>query len=93
MKEINNQSLVARNDDMITGIVDHDIMMMSIETGMYYQLNPTAHQIWMLLEEPRTIDSLCKLLSGQFKVVAEVCQKDLINFIIELEARKIVFIR
>ena len=86
-------SVVARNDDIVAGVVDTDVMMMSIESGKYYHLNTSAGRIWDMLEQPRTVSELCEMLSKDFKVTPEACQKDVIRFLDELASRKIVKMR
>ncbi len=93
MAAITLNSVVTRSDDIVAGVVDADVMMMSIENGKYYQLNPSAGQIWDMLEQPRTVAELCNMLSKDFKVTPEVCQTDVLHFLNELASRKIVIVR
>lgn len=90
MNDITLQSLVRRNDDIVVGVIDGDVMMMSIESGSYYQLNIPASRIWALLEEPRTVAGLCESLLQQFKVDADTCERDVFRFVEDLAARNIV---
>ena len=93
MNEITQNSIVSRCDDIIVGKVDEDVMMASIETGKYYQLNPTGSRIWDLLEQPKSINQLCRLLEKDFKVAPEGCQRDVILFLKEMAFRNVVAIR
>jgi hypothetical protein len=93
MSAVTLDSVVTRCEDIVAGVVDADLIMMSIENGKYYQLNPSAGQIWNLLEQPRTVTEICKMLSKDFKVTPDACQKDVFNFLNELVSRKIVMIR
>jgi hypothetical protein len=90
MAIITPNSVVTRNDDIVAGVVDADVMMMSIESGKYYQLNTSAGRIWDMLEQPRTVSELCEMLSKDFKVTPEGCQKEVLHFLDELVSRKIV---
>ena len=90
---INPNSVVTRSADIVAGVVAGDLMMMSIESGKYYQLNISAGRIWDMLEQPRTVAELCEMLSRCFKVTSEDCQKEVMSFLDELASRKIVTIR
>jgi hypothetical protein len=93
MGAIGLNSVVTRNDDIVAGVVDTDLIMMSIESGKYYQLNISAGRIWDILEQPRTVAELCNMLSKDFKVTSEGCQKDVLLFLEDLASRKIVTVR
>lgn len=83
-------SVVTRSDEIVAGVVDADVMMMSIESGKYFHLNTSAGRIWDMLEQPRTVSELCEMLSRDFKVTPEDCQKEVLHFLDELASRKIV---
>ena len=93
MGAVTLDSVVTRCDEIVAGVVDADLIMMSIEYGKYYQLNPSAGQVWSLLEQPRTVTEICEMLSKDFKVTPEACEKDVLHFLDELVSRKIVTIR
>lgn len=90
MTEITLDSVVTRSAEIVSGIVDTDMMMMSIESGKYYHLNISAGRIWDMLESPRKVSEICKILSKEFKVTSDTCQKDVIHFLDELTVRKVV---
>ena len=85
--------MITKNDDMVAGVVDADIMMMSTETGKYYQLNQTGGEIWGILDMPQTIASICDILESRFNVERDVIERELMNYIRELSARRIVMVK
>ena len=93
MVSITPNSIVTRNEEIVAGVVDADVMMMSIESGKYFHLNTSAGRIWEMLEQPRTVTEICEMLSKGFKVTPEDCLKDVLRFLDELASRKIVTIR
>lgn len=90
MNAVTLESRLARNEDLVSGRIDDEFIMMSIETGKYYQLNLTASRIWELLDTPQTAGELCDSLRSGFKVSPEVCQKEVLDFVSRLVAREIV---
>jgi hypothetical protein len=93
MSAISIDSVILRSDDIVCGVVDSDMMMMSIENGKYYQLNPSAGRIWNTLEQPMTVSGLCDKLCKEFKVTPEDCRKDVLPFLDELVSRKILIVQ
>ena len=81
---------IARNEEIVSGKMDDEIVMMSIEQGEYYGINPVGSRIWELLEQPRTAAGLCDILLEEYDVTAEECRRDVLEFLRQLFARKLV---
>jgi len=45
------QKKYTRNNDTIQGRLNDELVMMDIEKGKYFSLNPVATHIWDLLEK------------------------------------------
>jgi hypothetical protein len=65
-----------RNSKTISGRLSDELVMMDIDKGKYFSLNPVATRIWDLLVEPMSVDELCSLLMNEYDVEAEQCQED-----------------
>jgi len=65
-----------RNSKTISGRLSDELVMMNIEKGKYFSLNPVATRIWDLLETPLTTEELCSLLREEYEVDIEQCRAD-----------------
>ncbi len=92
MNEITLQAVVTRNDEIVAGKIDDELVAMSIESGKYYTMNVTASRIWELLDAPRTVAELCAVLTAEFKIAPDACEKEVMDFLEQLAVRKIVII-
>jgi hypothetical protein len=92
MIELTLQSRIAKRAEIVSGKIDDELIMMSIESGKYHTLNATGGRIWALLDKPQTVSELCAALTGEFKTAPAVCQKEVMDFITQLAAREIVTI-
>lgn len=63
----------SRNNETISGRLQDELVMMDLEKGKYFSLNPVATHIWDLLEKPLSIDELCGLLMEEYEVGEEQC--------------------
>jgi hypothetical protein len=90
MSEITLQSRITKRPEIVSGQIDNELIMMSIETGKYHTLNATAGRIWTLLDKPQTVSELCATLTGEFNIAPAVCQKEVLDFITQLQVREIV---
>ena len=81
MPELNATSRVVRNPEIICGDIDGEIVALKIDSGAYLHLNPTASQIFMLLEaadQPLSPAALCQLLRREYRVTEEACLRDVL---------------
>jgi hypothetical protein len=85
--------VLVRNDaDLLTTVVDGELIGMSVEQGACYGLNGVATRIWDLLAEPRSIASLCEGLTGEYEVEADQCLDEVLGLVEELRAEGLVHV-
>jgi len=70
-----------RNSKTISGRLSDEMVMMDIDHGKYFSLNPVATRIWDLLERPLTIDELCLILMNEYNVDTELCRTDVDEYL------------
>ena len=90
--KINRDTIIKRNPDMVSSDMDGEKVMMSIENGEYYALDPVGSEIWDNIEDEIKIDDLIKKLISQFDVSEETCEKDTMEFLNELLGKKLITI-
>lgn len=82
-----------RNSKTISGRLHDELVMMDLEQGKYFSLNPVATRIWDLLEKPHDEADLCNTLIGEYEVNFEQCRKEVREVLDEMERLGIVFKR
>ena len=90
MDEINLNSTITRNEELLSGEIDDETVLMNLESGSYHVINKTGQRIWELLEKPLTFAEICSILSEEYDVSPDTCQGEILSFIIELQTRHIV---
>ncbi len=90
--EFTLDTIITRNEDMFTGEVDSDIMMMSVDSGKYYLLNPVGGEIWDALQQPLTFCALCDILESKFSAERSLLEKETLDFLVKLLSRQIISI-
>ncbi len=78
MNSISLESVVRRSSEVMASQVDNELVMMDIERGMYYALNPVGADIWERLTEPQTVADLCAQLMQQYDVDQATCEADVL---------------
>lgn len=91
MLEKNN--ILNRNADILVNEVDGETVMMSIENGSYYGMNPTGNYIWNLLEQEKSIADLIESIAKTFTLSQEQCENEVLPFIQKMIDEKILLIK
>lgn len=81
---------VVRRKEILSAEVDNEVVLMSVEQGVYYGLNPVGALIWSFLEEPVRVRDLCDQVVEQFDVPLEQCQRDVLALLHDLRAQQLI---
>jgi len=79
-----------RNNNAISGRLHDEMVMMDIEQGKYFSLNPVATRIWEILEKPVAKDEICKILLDEFEVDDNKCKLEVEEHLKEMLKLKLV---
>ncbi len=71
----------SRNQQVIDGELDNNQVMMHLEKGKYFGLNPIGKRIWDLIEQPKSFKELTIALLSEFDVTEEQCSQEVRNFL------------
>lgn len=80
-----------QNKDILTTELEESLMMMSIEAGKYFELNPVSKRIWELVDEPKSEEEIIAILLSEYDVSEEQCRAEVPEHLSLLEQKKIIF--
>lgn len=86
-------SFISKNTGIISSKMDDEVVMMSIEKGNYYGLNPMGAEIWDLLTESMTVSALCEKLMAKFDVSQEQCEREVRVYLGKLLDEGLIFVK
>lgn len=92
-KPITLQSIVHQDPEMVSAPMEDELVMISLQKGMYYGLDNISSEIWQRIEKPISVADLCNGLLEEFDVDPEICQREtleLLNWLYSQELIKIV---
>ena len=92
MKEITMQSVIRAVKDQVSCDLDGEAVILSLNNGIYYTLNPVGARIWTLIQEPRQAGAICDVITNEFDVAPDRCAQDLLKLLGELEAEGLISI-
>ena len=80
-----------RNSKTISGRLHDELVMMDMDQGKYFSLNPVATRIWDLLEVPVTLDRLCMQLQEEYDVNEGQCREEVSSHIEKMVELRLVY--
>ena len=82
--------VVACKDNWVEAEVDDEIVALNVDHGMCYGMNRVSSHIWRLLAQPIKIGDLCSELLATYAVDAEVCERQVLELLEELQAAGLI---
>jgi len=82
-------SWVVRSPEPIAAEVGDGLVMLSVQEGKYFSLNPTAAAIWRRLESPMRVGELCDHIVDEFDTSPEHAVQAVSAFVAKLIEQKI----
>ena len=79
--------------DVIIQELEGDAILLNIQDGMFFGLNPVAHRMWELLTELGEAEKVLTQLRQEYEASEEQLRQDLIDFIEKLRLKGLVEIQ
>lgn len=79
-----------RQQNILSAVVNDELVMMSVETGQYFNLNPVGAHIWRLMEAPQSLDSIVAALTDAYDAPEAAIREEALGFLARLEREKLV---
>ena len=79
-----------RSEEIVASNMDDEVVMMSIEQGKYFGLDPIASDIWKVLEEDKTAAQIVDAMVKKYDVARETCEEDVLAFLAQMQANNLV---
>lgn len=90
MKKSTAPSMLTRlvaSPRQISCAVGDEAVLLNIDDGEYYSLNPVAATVWRLLEQPATLETVRNELLAQYAGIStEDCEREIVELVGQLIA-------
>ena len=70
--------------------VSGEVVLLNLQSGVYYGLDPVGSRMWQLLMEQRPLDDVCSVMLEEYDVAADVLRADLSRLVDELSNKGLV---
>lgn len=89
---INLSDKVSQSDHQVSTEVDGEVVMMSVEKGMYFGLDEVGTRIWQLLENPVSVSELLATLLHEYEDNKNNCKLDLLVLLDDLYKQELIHV-
>jgi hypothetical protein len=88
--QIDDRTLISRNSSLLAAPVNDEIVMMVLDSGVYYGLDDIGSEIWRRLETPRTFVDLIDGLAADFDADRAVIAADVRELLTVMAEHEVV---
>jgi hypothetical protein len=90
MCKITSDSTVVASDGQVSSRVSDEEVILNLENGEYYGLNPVGAKVWMLIQKPIIVSDLVNQLTSEYDVDRERCMNDVLSLLKEMNEEGLV---
>lgn len=87
---ISTDSVVVAAPQQVSSQLGDETVILQLEDGVYYGLDPVGTRIWALLQEPRVVRDIRDRILDEYEVEPARCECDLITLLDQLAARRLL---
>jgi hypothetical protein len=82
--------VVAAADKQLSTTFDGEVVILGVESGIYYGLTDVGAYIWELIAKPQTIDEVVRSVLATFDVTREVAEHDVLQLLTSLADQQLI---
>ncbi len=90
LADMSRNTRVKVNTNLMSCKLDDDAVVLQLKTGVYFGMQEVAARVWDLLCEPRTLEEICSIVTSEYDVDPDACERDLLIFLNELASQSLV---
>lgn len=83
-------SSIRRVENLLCCNVRGEAVILDINSGVYFGLNPVGAHVWGLLESPRVISDIVDSIVNEYQVARAQCEDDVLELVLDLISNKLV---
>jgi hypothetical protein len=90
MSSIHDATRISRSPSVLTAEVDGEIVMMSIDQGLYFGLDDIGTDIWRRIEPPCSFGELVDVLAAGYDADRMTIARDISSLLARMAERGVV---
>jgi hypothetical protein len=78
---ITRDSVVRASSNQVSSTVEGEAVILEVDDGAYYGLDPVGTMIWQLIQEPIRVGDVCDAIVEEYDVTPERCEADVLELL------------
>lgn len=92
MAKLNESSVIVAADQQTSAQVDGESVVLDLEEGVYYGLNPVGARIWDEIQEPTSVGEVANAVTAEYDVSRDQCLEDILSLVQDLIEKDLVVV-
>ena len=89
-QELSLTSCLRVRDGVLSRDLQGELVILDLNTGLYFGLDPVGTKIWHLLQEHQSLRKVLDSMVDEYEVTEAVCAHDLLGFVAKMLERGLV---
>jgi hypothetical protein len=89
-KEISLESRVEISSDVVSRELAGEAVVLNLDSGTYFGLDPVGTRIWLLLQEDGSLRRVFEVVLREYEVAPEKLEGDILRLVEELRSKGLV---
>jgi hypothetical protein len=85
--------MVVASKDQVSSDLAGEIVVLSMQSAMYYGMDQVGSRIWELVREPIRVSDLRDAITREYDVEPEHCEADVLGFLRQLALKGLIEVR
>lgn len=82
--------IVMQSDGFLASNMNDEKVMMSVESGKYYNLGSIGGRIWELIESPTSVRQVVTSLREEYEIDQDACERQVLSFLQTMLTEKLI---
>lgn len=91
-QSISQQSIVLAIKDQATCDLQGEAVILHIDSGVYYGLNSVGAYIWSLIQQPRSVQEVLRIVKNEYEVDPQRCESEVMSLLQELLEAGLIYV-
>ena len=74
-----------KSEHQVSCNLDNEVAILDLKASLYFGLNDVGAHIWQFLDEPRSVDVICRSVAEQFDIGPAACHADVSKFLSDMQ--------
>jgi coenzyme PQQ synthesis protein D (PqqD) len=89
---LKTDKVLAKSGHLATDL-GHEMVIFNTRNEKYYGLNDVGTRVWSLIQEPKTVGEIVKIVVAEYDVEPEQFERDLTNLLQDLQSANLIEIK